>query len=71
MPPFIQNPIEKASLDSNGLIWWNEVQVDIAEALGVKVRREGHLEEDQEMKTEDIAVEETQLEQGSIDISRV
>ena len=47
------------------------MQVDIAEALGVKVRREGHLEEDQEMKTEDIAVEETQLEQGSIDISRV
>ena len=71
LPPFIQNPIEKASLDSNGLIWWNEVQVDIAEALGVKFRREGHLEEDQEMKTEDIEVEETQLEQSSMDISHV
>ena len=47
------------------------MQIDIAEALGVKFRREGHLEEDQEMKTEDIAVEETQLEQSSLNISHV
>ena len=71
LPPFIQNPIEKANLDSNGLIWWNEVQVDITNALRSKVRHEDHLEEDKEMKTEDVAVEETQLEQSSLEISHV
>ena len=71
LPPTIQNPIETASLDLNGLIGWNEVQVDIANALGSKVRRASHLEEDKEIETEEISVEEAQLEQSPIDISHV
>ena len=71
LPPFIQNPIDKVRLDSNGLRGWSEAQVDIARALGARVRREAHLEENEEMATEDIAVEEDQLAQSSLDISHV
>ena len=34
LPPFIQIPIEKDKLDSNGLMGWKEAQVDILSALG-------------------------------------
>ena len=71
LPPFIQNPIDKVRLDSNGLRGWSEAQIDIARALGARVRCEAHLEENEEMATEDIAVKEDQLAQNSLDISHV
>ena len=71
LPPFIQNPIDKVRLDSNGLRGWSEAQIDITRALGARVRCEAHLEENEEMATEDIAVKEDQLAQNSLDISHV
>ena len=67
MPPFIQLSIEKDRLDSNGLIGWNEAQADIANALGAKRRLVLPHEEDEEMLSEELAIEETQIAQSSLD----
>ena len=67
LPPFVQIPIEKARLDSSGLIGWNEAQVDIVNMLGAKTWPTHPQEEDQEMLSEELEIEETQIDQSFLD----
>ena len=55
-------------LDSNELSDWNTVQNDIASALGVKVGTKDDEEQDEEMKSEDIWVVETEMVESFIDL---
>ena len=54
LPPRIQIPIDRTSLDSNELEHWSQVQNEIARALGAKVGTKDDEEQDEEMKSEDI-----------------
>ena len=67
LPPFFQIPIERSRLDSSGLVGWNEAQRDIMNTLGAKRRTTPPQAEDEEMFSEELAVEETQLAQSSLD----
>ena len=67
LPPFIQIPIEKARLDSSGLDGWNEAQVDIMTMLGAKKWPAPPQGEDQGMLSEELEVEETQIDQSFLD----
>ena len=68
LPPRIQIPIDRTSLDSNELEHWSQVQNEIARALGAKVGTKDDEEQDEEMKSEDIWVEETELAESFIDL---
>ena len=59
LPDFFQIPIERSRLDSSGLIGWNEAQRDIMNAIGAKRRTTSPQAEDEEMFSEELAVEET------------
>ena len=67
LPPFIQIPIEKTRLDSDGLIDWNEAMLDIKETLGGKKWPVPSQEEDEEMLSEELEIEETQIAQSCLD----
>ena len=67
LPPFIQIPIEKARLDSSGLDGWNEAQVDIMNMLGAKKWPTPPQGEDHAMLSEELEVEETQIDQSFFD----
>ena len=69
LPPFIQIPIEKARLDSDGLIHWNEAMLDIKETLGAKKCPASPQDKDQKMFSEEIAIEETQIAQSCLDFT--
>ena len=71
LPPFIQLPIERSSLDSSGLIGWNEAQLDILNILGAERRPTSPQADDEEMLSEELAVEETQIAQSSLDCTHV
>ena len=59
LPPFFPILIERSRLDSSGLIGWNEAQRDIMNAIGAKRRTTSPQAEDEEMFSEELAVEET------------
>ena len=64
LAPFIQIPIEKDVLDLSELIGWNEAQVDIANTLGAQKCIVPPQDEDQQMLSEELEVEETHIEQS-------
>ena len=69
LAPFIQMPVEKGRLDSNGVLGWNEAQADIVNTLGAKKWPALSQEEDQEMLSEELEVEETHIDQSFLDSS--